>query len=91
MQPAIKLRNIELGSGRPKLAVPITGTTINDILAATTPILAAQPDVVEWRIDFFKDVTNPEQLKSAGQQLRQALGDMVDCKFNPNFWTNLSA
>ncbi len=36
MQPAIKLRNIELGSGRPKLAVPITGTTINDILAATT-------------------------------------------------------
>ncbi|MDN6029374.1 MAG: type I 3-dehydroquinate dehydratase, partial [Lactobacillus sp.] len=57
MQPGIKLRNIELGSGRPKLAVPITGTTINDILAATTPILAAQPDVVEWRIDFFKDVT----------------------------------
>ncbi|VDH10478.1 3-dehydroquinate dehydratase [Lactiplantibacillus plantarum] len=77
MQPAIKLRNIELGSGRPKLAVPITGTTINDILAATTPILAAQPDVVEWRIDFFKDVTNPEQLKSAGQQLRQALGDIA--------------
>ncbi|MDQ7896821.1 type I 3-dehydroquinate dehydratase [Lactiplantibacillus plantarum] len=77
MQPAIKLRNIELGSGRPKLAVPITGTTINDILAATTPILAAHPDVVEWRIDFFKDVINPEKLKSAGQQLRQALGDIA--------------
>ena len=37
MQPAIKLRNIELGSGRP-VGSAITGTTINDILAATTPI-----------------------------------------------------
>lgn len=36
MQPAIKLRNIELGSGRPKLAVPITGTTINDISSDDT-------------------------------------------------------
>ncbi|MDI5787469.1 type I 3-dehydroquinate dehydratase, partial [Lactiplantibacillus plantarum] len=77
MTPIVKLRDIELGTGRPKIAVPITGKTIADILAAVEPIKAAQPDVVEWRIDFFKDVTNPEQLKSAGQQLRQALGDIA--------------
>ncbi|MGV7677141.1 type I 3-dehydroquinate dehydratase, partial [Mycobacterium kansasii] len=53
MQPVIKLRNIELGTGRPKIAVPITGKTVEDILSAVDPIKAAKPDLVEWRIDFF--------------------------------------
>jgi len=77
MQPIVKLRNIELGSGRPKLAVPITGKTAAEILAATKPIIAAKPDVVEWRIDFFEGVTDAAKLQQMGQQLRAALGEIA--------------
>ena len=76
-QPVVKLRNIELGSGRPKIAVPITGKTTADILAAVDPIKAAKPDVVEWRIDFYEDVTTAAKLQATGQQLRAALGDIA--------------
>ncbi|WP_047998530.1 type I 3-dehydroquinate dehydratase [Lactiplantibacillus herbarum] len=77
MQPIVKLRNIELSSGRPKLAVPITGKTAAEILAATKPIIAAKPDVVEWRIDFFEGVTDAAKLQQMGQQLRAALGEIA--------------
>ncbi|WP_318764770.1 type I 3-dehydroquinate dehydratase [Lactiplantibacillus carotarum] len=76
-QPVVKLRNLSLGEGRPKLAVPITGKTTADILAAVDPIKAADPDVVEWRIDFFEGVTDNEQLQQTGQWLRSALGSIA--------------
>lgn len=76
-QPVVKLRNLNLGTGRPKLAVPITGKTTADILAAVDPIKAADPDVVEWRIDFFEGVTDVEQLQQTGQWLRSALGSIA--------------
>lgn len=76
-QPVVKLRNLSLGEGRPKLAVPITGKTTADILAAVDPIKAADPDVVEWRIDFFEGVTDKEQLQQTGQWLRSALGSIA--------------
>lgn len=76
-QPVVKLRNLSLGTGRPKLAVPITGKTTADILAAVDPIKAADPDVVEWRIDFFEGVTDVEQLQQTGQWLRSALGSIA--------------
>ncbi|CAM3195331.1 type I 3-dehydroquinate dehydratase [Lactiplantibacillus plajomi] len=76
-QPVVKLRNLSLGTGRPKLAVPITGKTTADILAAVDPIKAADPDVVEWRIDFFEGVTDVEQLQQTGRWLRSALGSIA--------------
>lgn len=73
----VQLRHVTLGSGRPKIAVPITGRTLAEILAAVKPIVAAQPDVVEWRIDYFEHVTDAAKLQAAGQQLRQALGNLA--------------
>ncbi|AVK61444.1 type I 3-dehydroquinate dehydratase [Lactobacillus sp. CBA3605] len=77
MQKIVKLRHLTLGAGRPKIAVPITGKTTAEILAAVPAIKAAQPDLVEWRIDFYEGVTQPDQLTQMGQQLRQALGDLA--------------
>ncbi|BDZ32272.1 type I 3-dehydroquinate dehydratase [Lactiplantibacillus brownii] len=77
MQPVVNCRNLSLGMGRPKIAVPITGKTLAEILAAVKPIKAAQPDLVEWRIDYFDGVTDAETLQAAGRQLRAALGDLA--------------
>jgi len=77
MPTVVKCRNLNLGTGRPKIAVPITGKTTAEILAAVAPIKAAQPDLVEWRIDFFDSVTDVAALQATGQQLRAALGEIA--------------
>ncbi|MFC6180779.1 type I 3-dehydroquinate dehydratase [Lactiplantibacillus daowaiensis] len=77
MTQPVKVRNILLGSDRPKLAVPITGRTTTALLRQLKPIVAEKPDLVEWRIDYFADVTDREKLITAGQQIRQTLGDIA--------------
>lgn len=73
----VNLRKIILGSGRPKIAVPITGKTEKEILDQAKAITEKQPDVVEWRIDFFEGVTNPDELTTTGSHLRKVLGDLA--------------
>lgn len=73
----VTLRQTVLGSGRPKIAVPITGATEAAILAQATAVKAAKPDLVEWRIDYFEGVTDAQQLTATGTQLRAVLGDLA--------------
>lgn len=42
LQP-VKIRNITLGTGRPKIAVPITGITEQEIIAQAQTIKQAHP------------------------------------------------
>jgi 3-dehydroquinate dehydratase, type I len=72
----VKLGKIELGAGKPKIAVPITGKNEAEIIKQAENIYQEQPDLVEWRIDFFDGVTDKNALKEAGQKLRQALKDL---------------
>ncbi|KRM77596.1 type I 3-dehydroquinate dehydratase [Secundilactobacillus collinoides] len=75
--PTVKVGNTVLGSGRPKIAVPITGKTEEDILTQAADIKAAQPDVVEWRIDFFEGVLDASALAQTGKKLHDAIGDLA--------------
>ena len=71
----VKLNNVVLGDGSPKIAVPIVATEQAAIIEQAKTVLAAQPDVVEWRIDFLAGVLDPEKLKTAALDLRQTLGE----------------
>jgi 3-dehydroquinate dehydratase I len=76
LQP-VKIRNITLGTGRPKIAVPITGITEQEIIAQAQTIKQAHPDLIEWRLDYFEEVTDSNSVQTIGQALRQVLGDMA--------------
>ncbi|WP_125710618.1 type I 3-dehydroquinate dehydratase [Companilactobacillus zhongbaensis] len=71
----VKIGNIELGTGHTKIAVPITGTTKEEILSQAEEVKPAQPDLVEWRVDFFEDVVHKSSLEEIAKQLRTSLGD----------------
>lgn len=47
----VKIRNIVLGEGLPKIAVPNVGTNEEEILNSAMKIADAKPDLLEWRID----------------------------------------
>ena len=52
----VKVRNVEIGSGVPKICVPIVGVTKDEIIAEAKTFDSIPVDVVEWRVDWFEGV-----------------------------------
>ena len=71
----VKVRNIEIGAGIPKICVPIVGVTRDEILDAAKSIAAMGTDVVEWRVDWYQDVFNFDEVEKTAEELRKVLGD----------------
>ena len=71
----IEVRGTRIGSGIPKIIVPIVGETREEILAEAAKITAAKPDVIEWRADFYEGVKNAAALKEMLAELRAAIGE----------------
>lgn len=72
---SLKIRNLKIGEGLPKIAVPITGKREDEILNILRKIDFEKVDLVEWRADFFKDVLDIEKLLKVLKILRGKLGD----------------
>ena len=49
----VTVRKLEIGTGRPKICVPITGREEEEILSAAREIRTSPADMVEWRADWF--------------------------------------
>ncbi len=71
----VKVRNIVIGEGTPKICVPIVGKTKEDILAAANSFNGVAHDVVEWRVDWFDDVFDFAKVEDVLKDLRVALKD----------------
>ena len=72
----VKIRNVEIGAGIPKICVPIVGVTKKDILEQAKALQTLPVDVVEWRIDWFEGVFDFDALVDALTELRAALGTL---------------
>ena len=75
--PPLKIRNTLFGEGRPKICVPIVGTTEKEILEEAGSFSGLPLDMVEWRADWFEEVTDTEAVLSVLEKLREALGEDV--------------
>lgn len=72
----VKVRNVEIGTGIPKICVPIVGVTREDILKAAREMKELGADVVEWRVDWYEDIFDAEKTEGTMKQLREALGEI---------------
>lgn len=72
----VTLRNIQIGSGIPKVIVPIVGETSGDIIAMGKKLAQMPADAVEWRADFFADIHDKQAVLDTLGELRRALGDI---------------
>ncbi len=73
----VKIRNIEIGAGRPKICVPIVAKTEEEIIAQAEKIVGTPAQVVEWRCDWFDEVYDTEAVIRVLQGLRKTLGELV--------------
>jgi len=75
MVTPVVVRNLTIGTGKPKVIVPIVGATREEIVAKAQSFSAYEIDMVEWRVDFYEDVFEEEKLLETLKQLRAALGE----------------
>ena len=72
----IKVRDIEIGAGAPKIIVSIIGVTKEDILNEAKTFDSIPVDVVEWRVDWFEHVFEFDKVEDVLKELRTALGNI---------------
>lgn len=71
----VVVRNIEIGSGMPKVCVPIVEETREDILSTAKAICSTEADLVEWRADWYEDVSAFSEVIKTADMLRSILGE----------------
>ena len=71
----VKVRDIEIGAGAPKIIVPIVGKTKDEIITEAKTFDSIPVDVVEWRVDWFEGVFDFAQVKDVLTDLREVLGN----------------
>ena len=72
----IKVRDIEIGAGAPKIIVPIVGVTKEDILNEAKTFDSIPIHVVEWRVDWFEHVFEFDKVEDVLKDLRNVLGNI---------------
>ena len=71
----VKVRNVEIGAGVPKICVPIVGITKEEIITEAKSFDSIPVDVVEWRVDWFENVFEFDKVLDVLKELRKALGE----------------
>jgi 3-dehydroquinate dehydratase-1 len=74
----IKVKNIYIGEGTPKICVPMTGRTLPELIAEAELIQTQSNtiDLVEWRVDFFQDVDDLSKVIFALSSIHEILKEL---------------
>ena len=70
----VKVRDIEIGSGMPKICAPIVEHTQDEILEMAENLNIREVDIVEWRLDFCEDIADTGKMIQTSSLLRSVLG-----------------
>ncbi len=73
---SIKVRNLTIGEGKPKICVPIVGRTEREILAQAERIREIQAEIVELRAYWFEEVDAFVRVKAVLEKIRQVLEEV---------------
>lgn len=70
------LKHLSLGTGAPKICVPITGSDIPTVIAQAGEIVSTAADLVEWRLDYLNNLDDTEAICTTANRLVTLLGDL---------------
>jgi len=72
----IEIRGKTLGGGTPLICTPLVGRTNERVLAEADSVLGKNPDVIEWRVDYFAAIGDTTAVLETGRALRAAVGSL---------------
>lgn len=70
----MKIRNLEINTGKPAVCVPVTDTDRDDIISHISDI-TMQTDMLEWRMDYFSELNDMAYLSQTINDVRDTAGD----------------
>lgn len=76
MTKPIQIKNIILGQGMPKICVPLTAQTAEELFSQAEASVAAGADLVEWRADFFEELEQEVKTAETLELLSDILGQV---------------
>lgn len=71
----VTVKNVTIGSGSPKIIVPLVGKNESELIEEAKHLLTIDCDLVEWRVDFFDQVTNFEATAEISKKIAEILSD----------------
>lgn len=71
---SVRVRDLMIGEGEPKICVPIVGKTSEEILAEAASFADLDLDLVEWRIDWFEGIEEHDAVVAIAEKLNETLG-----------------
>lgn len=69
----LKIGDIKIGEGMPKICVPIVGMTEEEILLQTEEVYRSSADLAEWRVDWFEDALDIEKVLCVLEKIKELL------------------
>ena len=72
----VKVRNVIIGEGIPKICVPIFEKTAEEILKEAENVAGLDPDIVEFRVDRFEHCFEHDSIRDVLAGLREILGEI---------------
>lgn len=72
----VKIKEVILGEGIPKICVPLIGKNIEELVQEVKLLKDIEIDLVEMRADFFEDIYDISQVKNAIYKVRNILKDI---------------
>ena len=73
----ITVKNVEFGKGKPKICIPIMGKDLEGLKNEIQSLEGLTYDIIEWRMDHFKDILKKEEAQKAIQLVGTMLSDTV--------------
>ena len=69
----VQVGDVSIGSGKPKICASITETDRKSIIAAADILLQKRIDIIEWRIDCYREVSQWDMVRETLQRLKMSL------------------
>ena len=73
---SVKVKHTVIGEGIPKICIPVTGKTAEEICEQTKKILELEPDLAEWRIDCWEEKAGEEKICEMLRTITDILGEI---------------
>lgn len=74
MANVLKIGEMTLGAGKPKICIPITGKSGAELREEIAAVKEVSYDIVEWRVDHFQEIDDTEKVKEMLGELKTLLG-----------------
>lgn len=75
MAKIVRVRDIKIGEGLPKICVSLIGSTLAALKSEALHVSNLNVDLVEWRVDFFDQWSSQSDLHVALKEIRKMIGN----------------